>query len=157
MSLLCQIGLHKPGTAVAANGGCSFAACRRCGRDLVRTGSGRWHVPRGYRVVWKTRAEAAVDVLLTQPASGQAKRPRAGELPIQEVLRQLYAGDFMKEESAGGAWDADIRVGVENARGRVQIDDFMKGGAADLHLGSGRQELVDLDHYQPHARRRGAS
>ncbi len=156
MSLLCQIGFHKPGAAVVANGGCSFAACRRCGRDLVRTASGRWHVPRGYRVVWKTRAEAAVDVLLTQPSSGQARRPRAGELPIQEVLRQLYANDFMKEEG-DGAWDADIRVGVENARGRVQIDDFMKGNTSDLHLGSGRQELPDLDDYQAHARRRGAS
>ncbi|HEV2746288.1 MAG TPA: hypothetical protein VGW34_03195 [Allosphingosinicella sp.] len=59
MRLLCALGSHRvdPGTA-RWNGGHCFGKCRRCGRDLVRTGAGRWQVPHGYRVVWRALPSA---------------------------------------------------------------------------------------------------
>ena len=29
--------------------------CRGCDSDLVRTPSGKWHVPKGQKVVWKPK------------------------------------------------------------------------------------------------------
>lgn len=73
------------------NNGYYFTQCTRCGRDLVRTSFGRWHEPRGYRVVWQPHPPANVNtaqLVAPKPAppSGDA------ELPIQEVLRHLQNG-----------------------------------------------------------------
>jgi hypothetical protein len=53
MSLLCRLGLHRAAPGEVWNRGWFFSRCRRCGADLVRTAAGKWHVPKGRRIVWK--------------------------------------------------------------------------------------------------------
>jgi hypothetical protein len=55
MRFLCRLGLHSPGPDPVWNRGFWFTSCRRCGSDLVRTAAGKWHVPKGRKVVWKER------------------------------------------------------------------------------------------------------
>ena len=84
---LCNMGWHRVSADVRWNSGYYFSRCERCGRDLVRTIYGRWHVPRGYRVVWQKAAPAG------QLPSGLDRRApmrqRPSNLPIQHVLDQL--------------------------------------------------------------------
>jgi hypothetical protein len=55
LRLLCQFGLHSPEPDPVWNRGFWFSRCERCGADLVRTAAGKWHVPKGRKVVWKDR------------------------------------------------------------------------------------------------------
>lgn len=55
LRFLCRLGLHHAEPNEVWNRGYYFSRCARCGADLVRTGSGRWHVPKGRKVVWKAR------------------------------------------------------------------------------------------------------
>ena len=55
MPILCSLGFHRPSPDQVWNKGWYFTSCARCGTDLVRTGSGKWHVPKGQKVVWKPR------------------------------------------------------------------------------------------------------
>ena len=55
MPLLCSIGFHRPSPDEVWNKGWYFTRCERCGTDLVRTGSGKWRVPKGQKVVWRPR------------------------------------------------------------------------------------------------------
>jgi len=79
MRLLCKIGIHKAAPGARWNAGHCFGQCRRCGKDLVRTAQGRWKVPKGYRIVWKTRDEADVTaetpLPLTPPPFAYAAAP----------------------------------------------------------------------------------
>ena len=84
---LCNMGWHRVSADVRWNSGYYFSRCERCGRDLVRTIYGRWHVPRGYRVVWQKAAPAGpLPSSLDRRAPG---RQRPSNLPIQHVLDQL--------------------------------------------------------------------
>jgi hypothetical protein len=52
-SMLCALGGHEAAAAETYNSGYYFSRCRRCGRDMIRSGAA-WHdVPRGHKVVWK--------------------------------------------------------------------------------------------------------
>lgn len=55
LHLLCQLGWHRAAPDEVWNQGYYFSRCERCGADIVRTPSGRWHVPAGHKVVWKPR------------------------------------------------------------------------------------------------------
>jgi hypothetical protein len=55
MPLMCRLGLHRPAEGEVWNRGYWFTTCERCKRDLVRTAAGRWHVPAGRQIVWKTK------------------------------------------------------------------------------------------------------
>jgi hypothetical protein len=55
LPLLCRLGTHRPEPGEVWNRGYWFTTCGRCGSDLVRTASGRWHVPEGKKIVWKPR------------------------------------------------------------------------------------------------------
>ena len=92
MPFLCELGWHRPDPMVRWNDGDYFARCGRCGRDLVRTAYGGWHVPKGYRVVWQARPpEGARPIHASAELRQSAVRtadPKM-ELPIQAVLRQL--------------------------------------------------------------------
>ena len=55
LALLCQLGWHRAEPDEVWNQGYYFSRCSRCGQDIVRTPSGRWHVPAGHKVVWKAR------------------------------------------------------------------------------------------------------
>ncbi|MFN3388654.1 MAG: hypothetical protein ACK40O_06945 [Allosphingosinicella sp.] len=52
---MCRFGRHSAAPGEVWNRGYFFTRCRRCGVDLVRTASGKWHVPKGRAVVWKKR------------------------------------------------------------------------------------------------------
>ena len=54
MSLLCAIGGHEAGPHEVYNGGYYFSRCRRCERDMIRSGAAWQMVPSGHRVVWRT-------------------------------------------------------------------------------------------------------
>jgi hypothetical protein len=53
MSLLCALGGHEAGSDEVYNGGYYFARCRRCERDMIRSGAAWRMVPSGHRVVWR--------------------------------------------------------------------------------------------------------
>lgn len=72
MSLLCRLGRHRPRGIPRWNDGYYFAACERCGCDLVRTAFQRWHVPSGYRVVWSDRPPAARPEVTLVPSDNSA-------------------------------------------------------------------------------------
>jgi hypothetical protein len=55
LDFLCGFGVHRPAAGEVWNRGYWFTRCERCEADLVRTPSGRWHVPKGQKVVWKPR------------------------------------------------------------------------------------------------------
>ena len=54
MSLLCALGGHEAGSGEIYNGGYYFARCRRCERDMIRSGAAWQMVPGGHRVVWRS-------------------------------------------------------------------------------------------------------
>jgi len=53
MSLLCALGGHEAGAGEIYNGGYYFSRCRRCERDMIRSGAAWQMVPSGHRVVWR--------------------------------------------------------------------------------------------------------
>ena len=62
MSLLCALGGHEAGSGEVYNGGYYFARCRRCERDMIRSGAAWQMVPSGHRVVWRSgRHEHSVE------------------------------------------------------------------------------------------------
>jgi hypothetical protein len=52
-SLLCALGGHEAAEAEIYNSGYYFSRCRRCSRDMIRSGAAWREVPPGHRVVWK--------------------------------------------------------------------------------------------------------
>lgn len=62
MTVLCRMGVHRPGKPAIWNNGFYFSACAGCGRDLIRGAHNRWGpVPRGMKVVWRPRPEGYPD------------------------------------------------------------------------------------------------
>jgi hypothetical protein len=62
MSLLCALGGHEAGSGEVYNGGYYFARCRRCERDMIRSGAAWQLVPSGHRVVWRSgRHQHSID------------------------------------------------------------------------------------------------
>ena len=55
LGFLCGLGVHRPAAGEVWNRGYWVTRCERCEADLVRTPSGRWHVPKGQKVVWRAR------------------------------------------------------------------------------------------------------
>ena len=56
MPIFCSLGFHRAGPDEVWNKGWYFSRCERCGSDLIRTASGKWHVPKGRKVVWRSRS-----------------------------------------------------------------------------------------------------
>lgn len=65
--------MHVPIPGGQWNGGYCFTSCARCGRDMVRSAFGEWHVPQGFRVVWS--AEPPRDLAAAMQARDTAGRP----------------------------------------------------------------------------------
>ena len=53
--IMCRFGRHSAGPDEVWNRGYYFSQCRSCGADLVRTAAGKWHVPKGRKIVWKPK------------------------------------------------------------------------------------------------------
>ena len=54
-SIMCWFGRHSAEPDEVWNRGYYFSRCGGCGVDLVRTASGKWHVPKGRKIVWKPK------------------------------------------------------------------------------------------------------
>lgn len=147
MSLICELGWHRPRRVARWNNGYYFTRCSRCGRDLVRTAYGRWHEPHGYRVVWQAQAPAgAVSArLISEEANAAAG---TAELPIQEVLRHLQNGDTETGPSLGDTPVEPIEDGDETLReatGEVGATDDGAGQALnDLPARRPRSGIPDF-------------
>jgi hypothetical protein len=123
--LACRLGWHRPELPGVWNGGYCFSRCRRCRHDLIRSFQGRWRVPRGFRIVWKTPAEAALGLLLRDVDEAGPPGPLKTHVPLQEVLLRLRDTDFMADERARGSWDGEIAVAADKAIARMDRSDFM--------------------------------
>jgi predicted RNA-binding Zn-ribbon protein involved in translation (DUF1610 family) len=75
MPVLCTLGQHRPSVEDEVwNKGWYFTICTRCGANLVRTGSGKWHVPKGKQVVWRERTPRGQK----PDAPAPPRRPKTG-------------------------------------------------------------------------------
>lgn len=101
MSLLCALGGHEAGSGEVYNGGYYFARCRRCERDMIRSGAAWQMVPSGHRVVWRSGRHqhsvepsfAGVLPILHREANLPAVRPPFASWSRTVVrLRHPYAG-----------------------------------------------------------------
>ncbi|TFI59255.1 hypothetical protein E2493_05275 [Sphingomonas parva] len=137
MRLACRLGFHRPQRPALWNAGYYFSRCARCRRDLIKTPWGRWRVPRGFRVVWKTASEAALGLLLrdVREAPGAKAGPLRTSVPLQTVLRRLHHQDFMGDERRRSGWDGEIEVAVDDAFRRIDRSDFMAPRAGDMRAG----------------------
>ncbi|MDT9598180.1 hypothetical protein [Sphingosinicella rhizophila] len=89
MRLFCAIGWHKANPYDRWNSGYYFTRCQACGQDLVRRVAGRWHVPKGYRVVWKSKYEPET---LPVPGRFQLKTEEWSEVPSHSPIGRLARG-----------------------------------------------------------------
>lgn len=155
MPLLCGLGWHRPARAARWNRGYYFTKCARCGQDMVRTAYGRWHVPRGYRVLWQAQPPAnAVSAALVHDRA--ASVPAGAELPIQAVLRHLQnddrappappptddpgpADEAPQAESPPDSAPAQVAELISRAVPAARIPDFM-------------DDKADLDSWEPPTR-----
>lgn len=73
MRLICRLLGHNADPASARwNGSLCFGRCGRCGHDLVRAVDGRWQLPRGYRIVWRSAEDR-------RPVALEPDEPEADE------------------------------------------------------------------------------
>lgn len=106
MSLLCRIAKHSPYPSMVRNQGFHFSSCRRCGRDMVRSGELWTPVPKGSRVVWKlverprTEKPAPVDTRTNLPVLYAVPQPHA-EAALAEEYRVRQQFSFGEIVSAG--------------------------------------------------------
>lgn len=118
--LLCALEGHRAEPRGQWNRGYCFSRCARCGRDMIRLGSGQWQVPKGYRVVWKrkdevlpnrrpsaparTRRSPPASIIAAPPAASAPEPPPAdpiddwlADLPAAPPARAPDPGDFMSD------------------------------------------------------------
>jgi hypothetical protein len=95
--LLCRIGWHAPIPGARWNAGYCFTQCSRCGRDMVRSAFGEWHVPKGFRVVWGQQPPAGLDSALEARYGIAPKEELNGaaptSAPITAVQQQAPASN----------------------------------------------------------------
>lgn len=88
--LLCRLGRHDPDPAGRWNGGYCFTHCRRCERDMVRSAFGEWHVPKGFKVVWK-RAGDVADLDRVMAARSAPVAPAAEAVEVEPVSHATWS------------------------------------------------------------------
>ena len=90
LGLICILAGHGADPARARwNAGICFGKCVRCGRDVVRSATGQWRVPRGYRVVWRPAMVAQVAPMQPVPV----EMPQAATAPTRETLFERFKAD----------------------------------------------------------------
>ena len=101
MKLFCYLSMHQAAPEPTWNAGFYFTRCMRCRRELVRRPQQAWRaVPRGYRVVWKTRAPGYPDWRRLQQAPA-----RPGDSPAP----RLSVADALLARAEGTAHGAEAR------------------------------------------------
>lgn len=142
MSLLCALGGHEAGRGEIYNGGYYFARCRRCERDMIRSGGAWQMVPSGHRVVWRSGRHqhsvepsfAGVLPVLHREANLPAVRP-----PFASWSRDMV--QLGRSPSAAGAASAEALLEKEEPQyPRLLIIAALVGAGLQLifSLGSGR-------------------
>jgi hypothetical protein len=162
MNLLCDLGWHRPAGLPRWNDGYYFSRCGRCGQDLVRTAYQKWHVPRGYRIVWCPEPPAARADIAVHPAS-EHETPRlpgsgemdwaasrepeaspapapAAEVPLPDCEAATAEESFEPLPAAPAAAEKAFSAGADPtgpARGRLPISEVLdhlkaEEGARDL-------------------------
>jgi CheY-like chemotaxis protein len=120
-NIICAIGGHAPGPEPISNRGIEFTRCRRCGADLVRK-RGAWQaLPKGYRVVWRSRRGAETD------AAGQSAATVLvcdDDPLILELLRHRLAERGYRVELAGDGAEGLARV-AERRPDAIVLDAMM--------------------------------
>jgi hypothetical protein len=150
MPLTCELGWHRADPLARWNDGYYFSKCTRCGRDLVRTAYQRWHVPKGYKVVWQAHPpEPRRPAMMVADAVGAAAPSPAPELPIQEVLRHLETRDLSNDGGVGCEDEEpqplpppipdDVHLGTVRVS-EVHVDQLLVSG---MQLGAAPEESGD--------------
>ncbi|HEX8624312.1 MAG TPA: hypothetical protein VF782_04455 [Allosphingosinicella sp.] len=142
MSLLCALGGHEAGSGEIYNGGYYFARCRRCERDMIRSGGAWQMVPSGHRVVWRSGRHhhsvepsfAGVLPVLHREANLPAVRP-----PFASWSRDMVQLDRSHPAAAAGSAEALLEK-EEPHYPRLLVIAALVGAGLQLifSLGSGR-------------------
>lgn len=119
-ALLCRAGRHDPMAGGVWNGGYCFTACARCGRDMVRSVFGEWHVPRDFRIVWRMPGQSTPDIdAIMQARDGSSAGEAIGPVepspavavrparPILRTARERSPFDFADFDDAEGPEPSD--------------------------------------------------
>ena len=144
MSLLCALGGHEAGDGEVYNGGYYFARCRRCRRDMIRSGAAWQMVPSGHRVVWRAGRHqhslepdfAGVLPVLHRDSNLPAVRPRFASWSRDMVRTRRTAA----AKAAAAALDPEFE---EPQYPRLLVLAALVGAGLQLifSLGSGRSGL----------------
>ena len=144
MSLLCALGGHEAGDGEVYNGGYYFARCRRCRRDMIRSGAAWQMVPSGHRVVWRSGRRqhslepdfAGVLPVLHRDSNLPAVRPRFASWSRDMVRTRRPAA----AKAAAAVLDAEVE---EPQYPRLLVLAALVGAGLQLifSLGSGRSGL----------------
>jgi hypothetical protein len=114
-AIRCLLGHHRIVREPVWNQGFYFAACARCGCDLVRMPGERWHEPRGARVVWRETPPDDVPSVRILRRGAQPPNP----LPLNGRLAEHFRVGRQVPSAA-------------NAQQRSRIPDFMDNPDAPL-------------------------
>lgn len=106
-AIRCGLGRHDPLPDVRWNQGYGFTRCKGCGRDLVRSLLGDWHVPKGHRVVWR----------VAEPAPPASPLPRVDAPDPNRAVRPVQLTEVKSQRSPFLFDDFD------------DVDDFADGSA----------------------------
>ena len=144
MSLLCALGGHEAAAGEVYNGGYYFGRCRRCQRDMIRSGAAWQMVPIGYRVVWRSGRHqhsvepsfAGVLPVLHRDANLPAVRP-----PFASWSRDVVQ---LRRSSGRGAAPAEAALELEEPQyPKLLVIAALVGAGLHLifSLGTGRGGL----------------
>ena len=142
MSLLCALGGHEAGSGEVYNGGYYFARCRRCERDMIRSGAAWQMVPSGHRVVWRSgRHQHSVEPSL---AGVLPVLHREANLPAVRPPFASWSRDMVRVRSRGAP--AVAAAGIEREEPhypRLLVLAALVGAGLQLifYLSSGRGGL----------------
>ena len=96
LHLPCALFGHRPRREAVWNDGFYFAACNRCGADIIRIPGEKWHTPHHARVVWSAAAP-------TSARQAHLSRQRQGPLQAWSELpaNSRISGPAARENRQG--------------------------------------------------------
>ncbi|HEX8061651.1 MAG TPA: hypothetical protein VF535_00375 [Allosphingosinicella sp.] len=141
MSLLCALGGHEAGSGEIYNGGYYFARCKRCERDMIRSGAAWQMVPDGHRVVWRSgRHQHSVEPSF---AGVLPVLHREANLPAVRPAFASWSRDIVRLKRQSAAAPSAAAAALENEEPhypRLLVIAALVGAGLQLifSLGSGR-------------------
>jgi hypothetical protein len=121
-SILCALGGHEAAAAETYNSGYYFSSCRRCQRDMIRSGAAWREVPPGHKVVWKDGCHShsmEPDYGPVLPALHRDANLPAVRAPFASWSRQLVqvAAPGLRRTNGGGGARAAVAEEEAEERG----------------------------------------